>query len=333
MKISIDRRLGNAFGKARRAFTLVELLVAIAIIAIVVALLFPAVQSSREAARRTECKNNLRQIALGMHHHEGQFGHLPTGGWGWRWHGEPERGFGLEQPGGWIYNVLPFVEQAPLRELGSGLTGFARQKALQECAATPVSLFVCSSRRAAREFPFVHPVDYVNLGRPADVARSDYAACSGDVDPDVSGGRGRGPTSLPEGDSPNFHWLDTDHSGVVFRRSRVSLAVITDGLSNTYLVGEKYLARGDYATGKAQNDDQHMLVGFDMDTLRTTDLNAPPQPDSSPWPGDYSFGSAHAGTFHMAMADGAVVSIDYAIALDVHQARGNRHDGIAVSPP
>ncbi len=83
----------------RRAFTLVELLVVIAIIGVLVALLLPAIQSAREAGRRTQCLNNLRNIGLAFANHLDVHKQYATGGWGWIWSGDPDRGFGLRQPG------------------------------------------------------------------------------------------------------------------------------------------------------------------------------------------------------------------------------------------
>ena len=95
----------------RAGFTLVELLVVIAIIGVLVALLLPAVQAARESARRTQCVNQLKELTLGGMNHEGSMKPFPTGGWGFNWVGDADRGYGDKQPGGWIYNVLPFIEQ------------------------------------------------------------------------------------------------------------------------------------------------------------------------------------------------------------------------------
>src|SRR5258706_4890817 len=98
-------------------FTLVELLVVIAIIGILVALLLPAVQAAREAARRTQCTNQLKQLATGCMNHESTLKYYPCGGWGWDWVGDADRGNGQNQPGGWMYNILPFLEENARHDL------------------------------------------------------------------------------------------------------------------------------------------------------------------------------------------------------------------------
>ena len=101
-------------------FTLVELLIVISIIGILVALLMPAVNSAREAGRRAQCLNNCKQMALGCLGHEAKYGFFPTGGWGYMWAGDPDRGYNKRQPGGWHYNILPFIDQTDLHDLGAG---------------------------------------------------------------------------------------------------------------------------------------------------------------------------------------------------------------------
>ena len=118
--IASDNRRHGAANGAGRGFTLVELLVVIAIIGILVALLLPAVQAAREAARRAQCKDHVKNIALGCLLHEDTHGFLPSGGWTFFYTADPNRGYGEDQPGSWIYSILTYIEERALRDLGSG---------------------------------------------------------------------------------------------------------------------------------------------------------------------------------------------------------------------
>ena len=109
--------------KSVRGFTLVELLVVIAIIGILISLLLPAVQAAREAARRAQCVNNLKQLALGCLNCESAIKALPASGWIGICLGHPDAGVGMQQPGGWLFNIMPYIEESTLYKAQQGLTG------------------------------------------------------------------------------------------------------------------------------------------------------------------------------------------------------------------
>jgi len=137
-------------GRPPNGITLVELLVVVAIIGLLVALLLPAVELAREAARRSQCANHLKQLSLAAAAHQDVNQFFPTGGWGGGWVGDANRGFGPKQPGGWIYNVLPYTEQINLHNLGQGLAGVPRLSAMMARDRTALDLKLPDAPRCAR---------------------------------------------------------------------------------------------------------------------------------------------------------------------------------------
>ncbi len=252
----------------RSAFTLIELLVVIAIIGILVAITLPAVQMAREAARQTQCQSHLRQFGLAMHTHHDAFKRFPSGGWGFVWTGDPDRGTDLRQPGGWAYNILPYVEQGSLRKLGANRSPLEKRSVAVRVAQHMLPVFHCPTRRDAALYPYSgsHPVR--NAEPATFVAKTDYAANAGDV----SVG-GMGPADLREGDSPTYDWGDVSvATGILFQRSSTTISQLRDGASNTYLIGEKRCVTDGYDWG----DDQHMFLGHGLDTARYTSTDLPP---------------------------------------------------------
>ena len=146
-----------------RAFTLVELLVVIAIIGVLVGLLLPAVQAARESARCAQCQNHLKQLGLAVNNHAGVHGYMPTGGWGGGWVGDPDRGFGRQQPGGWVYSVLPFAEQQQLYDQGNGLPNADKRTALAKrdaVAGRPLQLPVAAPGQSLPQRPQFHAAQW-----------------------------------------------------------------------------------------------------------------------------------------------------------------------------
>jgi len=312
--------------RERRGFTLIELLLVISIIGVLLSLLLPAINAARESARKTQCKNNVRQIAIAFAAHDATQGHLPTGGWGFGWQGDPERGFGEKQPGGWVYNILPFIEQGRLRQASTDID--PQRKMAIEIAAIPIPMMHCIARRAAVPYPYTaRGSGFYNMERPTVLARTDYAACSGNT-PIYSFGRGA--PSLEAGDT-TYNWRPDNFTGICYRRSEVTFSMIPAGSSNTYMVGEGYLDPNHYTDGDAENDDQGMYVGFDFDTIRSTSSDFPPMRDTAGVANEIGFGSTHPNGFIMSFCDGSVREIAYAVDPFLHRRQGDRTSAAASS--
>ena len=354
----------NRLSRPLHGFTLVELLVVIAIIGVLVALLLPAIQAAREAARRTQCANQLRQLAVAFQNHHDSHRHLPTGGWGFVWLGYPDYGFGKEQPGGWLYNILPFIEQTNLHDIGRGATGAARDAATRQRIERPFEGMNCPSRRNTNLYAYKSTGLTFSYCEQFDVcSKTDYAACAGDmIQPEAF--NAPAPNTPYDQAVKNTDWDGSDGSGygnnwrsafnvkyglasepgvatgVVFGHSEIPFRQVEDGLTNTYMVGEKYVSTDNYDDGLDEGDNEPGFAGNNADTLRTTshvrELNrllelGPDQPGSSQNIGERIFGSAHATGFNMAMCDASVSFVNFDIDPEIHRARGHRSDGVVTA--
>jgi prepilin-type processing-associated H-X9-DG protein len=340
-------------------------LVVIAIIATLIGLLVPAVQSAREAGRRTQCKNNLHQIGLAFLAHEAAHGFLPTGGWGGDWMGDPDRGFTKRQPGGWAFNILPNLENDTLWQVGMSLPVGAKAGPQQILWSSAIAVYNCPTRRSVAAGPNAKGGSFkasgvvpLNTLRPGqDMLRADYAANSGGgTGTNTFLGAGTGssitnsgctlsstPSDYTSADALSDSQFNANYgigvyNGICFARSEVTTSEITDGQSFTYMVAEKYLDPLQYASGLSAGDSKGAFVGFACDIARMADQNHLPMRDTS-GATDQSglepttiFGGPHAFGFNVAFCDASVNTIIYTIDPITHACLGARNDGATIDP-
>jgi prepilin-type N-terminal cleavage/methylation domain-containing protein/prepilin-type processing-associated H-X9-DG protein len=231
----------------RQGFTLIELLVVIAIIAILIALLLPAVQAAREAARRSQCVNNLKQIGLALHNYHDSMNTFPPGYVSAidrtvldACNTDRENRHGVDLGTGWAWGsmILPFLEQQPLYSAINFNLSVA-YKANDTVSLTALSVYLCPSDSGPPVVPvFADPPDPANPGTYSAANIVDTLSRGNYV-----GMYGLGEICAQSGalDSPNNNGAGPvgTHAGIFYRNSATSVAAITDGTSNTIMIGER----------------------------------------------------------------------------------------------
>jgi len=304
-------------GIARRAFTLVELLVVITIIGILVALLLPAVGSVREAARQSQCANNLHQIGLAFQQVHEKYNYFPNGGNGLGVARKMINGVPAspnQQTWAWGYQILPMLGYDTLWANTNDTTVYG----------TPIATYFCPSRRrpvalAAGSWQY----------RPSPAAQTDYAGNAGNPSAsDIQSGTGS--CCIGTGAA----------TGVVVQMGvkTVSLATIPHGAQQTILVGEKLL-NVDYCTTLNQPDDNDGYVGgYQDDVVRwgfvppQRDYHGPIDNYNQLYPNNYIFGSSHPQLAQFVFCDGSVHKISFSVDQLTFQRLCSRNDPNPVDP-
>lgn len=285
----------------RRGFTLIELLVVIAIIAILVALLLPAVQQAREAARRTQCKSNLKQIGIGLHNYHDVFSVLPPGTAPRRQTGNNGRVLSNYESWGWSAFILGNIDNAALfteldingRTLNEVLTAANAANALNETFPA-LAVYQCPSdttgprlQNGMRRFHFNGDALPNNSWRPP---TSNYPGSTGGVSGDI-----RAPRQLNH----------RPPRGIFYNGSKVKFRDIVDGTSNVFMVGEREKRCGAGSWIGARNPDGNGVHGNDYHLARTRQVLNDPINSGNDRCTD-GFSSVHVGGAHFLFCDGAV---------------------------
>lgn len=259
------------FRSGTRGFTLVELLVVIAIIGVLIALLLPAVQQAREAARRMSCTNNLKQLGVATHNYHDTFGSFPPGGLGYQNAG----GNGDRNASSWLLHLFPFMEQGAAYDaispgknrldeaatLGSAING-PSGRFLIDVMRTPIPTLVCPSDIGG---PYIDPIvsqggngllfttsGVTSPNDDTNPAKANYAGCASSIK--MHGAWWAPPINWP-GSTPQFN-------GVFGMDEVIRFRDVIDGTSNTFLAGERASAIKEPAGIDAPDDDDNVAGGL-----------------------------------------------------------------------
>ncbi len=330
----------------RRGFTLIELLVVIAIIAILIALLLPAVQQAREAARRTQCRNHLKQIGLALHNYLDVFGSLPPGvvhnrnDIGDLPNDDDDGTAGTYFGGyGWGAFILPYLDQAALYNSlqvnAVSLDTLLRSTAnpAQSLTKTPLAIYRCPSDTGPdwnTERAWTNPYKAFFNNQPVFMATANYIG--------LSGSRWSRP----------IQWINTrrDPFGSFWGDSAVAIRDFIDGTSNTFVVGERDWEQGLAGNwlGQRNYNGNGIIGGRQNLAILNVKINDPAlQPNGVPV-ASRGFSSLHAGGAHFLFADGRVQFLSENIEFNnaqpnqqspnnntgLYQRLGRRNDGLTL---
>ncbi|TWU20474.1 hypothetical protein Pla52o_43520 [Novipirellula galeiformis] len=300
--------------KRRNGFTLVELLVVIAIIGVLVGLLLPAVQAAREAARRMQCSNNLKQVSLAMHNYHDSFGSFPAGAWGWGW-------------GTWVVATLPYIEQGSLYELYDHGKKYDIPDTSGRYSST-TNRQVTEQRLSAHTCPSDIPGTYSEMplhNYGANFGNTDYAQAA-----NLNG--------VVHGGAP-FRVVNNGDQDI-FKKFRD----VIDGTSNTFLFGEilQGLASNDLRGmswwGINSNFTTYLPPNTSLpDRLHTTsyftnqpEMNLPCAVSTTTDPTMFAARSRHPGGVQVGLCDGSVRFITDSINLNTYRALSTTQGGEVV---
>lgn len=281
--------------ESNRGFTLIELLVVIAIIAILIALLLPAVQQAREAARRTQCRNNISQIGLAMHNYEMSFEMLAPGSV------NADGPITNEADGyhmSWIAQQLPMMEQSSVFRKVDFIGG-AYSVPNDMVRQIQIPTMSCPS-----DYNFRYRIDNVGV-----VMASSYAASFGGSDVAIA----------------------DDNNGLFYLNSSIQYSQIRDGVTNTIMIGEKLNPRGSDDLGwlsgtsaTLRNTGVAINKGWDVINYFDQNMTADPARPSPTATGGFS--SQHAGGATFLLGDGSARFINEMVNMEVFSNLGNRED-------
>ena len=378
----------------RKAFSIVELLVVIAIVGILLGITIPAVQRVRENSRANTCRNNLVQLSKGILGSESANGRFVAGGWAGEWLGDSSRDAEGKQPGGWGFQILPYIEELVLWENSKNIQATDAEKKYRSLCNQMPPVYSCPSRRgndsilydggglqfynltnqqvrieragrsdyaanggssslcprvsvlqlnkvtSNEKVRIAHrpsETECVELDIPINVVKKTYggyrhdtlggceeSACQGVIDDIIFV-----PKTAEQGDWAVKQGVDGRveldggipdfQNGLVRRMRRLSTDEVLDGLSSTYMIGEKYVPPESYGKGDDKGDKYPPWSGYSVSNIRWG--HDKPLRDKKAVKAPNAFGSAHTGAFNMAFADGSVQPVNFDVDPSVHKAR------------